>query len=407
MRDVIELVVSLGETTLEQCYLATGKHRFRDVELDADGLTLGGSAIAARPIGSSWVRCKTGLLEVSARRTAPPRRHALAASIGDRRSAGYVAASLAVHLAVWAIVADHPAEVTVQVDPPEHIGTRVVGAFPTATTQPAWQTGDSPDYDLDGGGKPSLGLEAKAGAPSPRDRGHARLVKRDTPTVTREAAIESARTAGILGSASLRAEGFAAITGTADPASGFDTTDVQGPLYGGTGAGAGSFGLGRTGFGDSAGCQGASCDGLIGVGRYGTISNGRSIGDHWGGHLSGASNGIPRKLPTVLLCAGPHPCAVGIGGLDKEVIRRHIRRNLSKFQYCYEKELLAHAELDGTVETHFLISTDGTVSMSEGSGVSEPVSTCVAGVIKNIAFPKFRDGATEVHYPFTFRRVGS
>ena len=106
MRDVIELVVSLGETTLEQRYLATGKHRIRDVEIDADRRSLDGT-----DVGSSWVRCKSGLIEVSVRRTAPPRRHALAASIGDRRSMGYIAASLAVHLIVWAVAADRHVEV--------------------------------------------------------------------------------------------------------------------------------------------------------------------------------------------------------------------------------------------------------------------------------------------------------
>ncbi len=37
------------------------------------------------------------------------------------------------------------------------------------------------------------------------------------------------------------------------------------------------------------------------------------------------------------------------GDLDKAIIRRYIKRNQQKIQYCYEKELLAKPNLSGTV----------------------------------------------------------
>ncbi|MBA2539482.1 MAG: AgmX/PglI C-terminal domain-containing protein, partial [Deltaproteobacteria bacterium] len=269
-----------------------------------------------------------------------------------------------------------------------------------------WEPGDSPDFALVGGGQPTRGAEGKAGGDSPRDRGHAQLERRDQPRVTREQAIEAARTAGILGSTAVRADGFAAIVGSADLSSGFDSKDVQGPLYGGIGEATGTFGLGRVGFGDSAGCGGAGCNGLIGVGRYGTISNGKSVGDQWGGRFIGASGGRQRtpRVPTVTLCGGPAPCTVGIGGLDKAVVRRYVRRQLSKIEYCFVKELLGQPEIQGVVSTAFLIASDGSVQSSAANGVSEAVSTCVADVIKNIEFPRWEAGSTQVHYPFTFRR---
>ncbi len=397
MRDVIELVVKLDDTTVE--------HRF--VELGPP-IEIAGASIDPEEVGSSWLRCKSGLAEVSARRTTPPKKHPLAAAVGDRRSLVYIGVSLAVHLVIWALATEQPPEPTVVIEDPKPIGTRVVGTFSTTpSNRMALEEGDSPDIERDGGGAPTLGLEGKAGGASQRDSGHARLARRETPAVTREGAIESARTAGILGSTSLKGQGFAAITGTADPASGFDRSDVQGPLYGGSGEASGTFGMGRVGFQGSAGCTGANCNGLIGTGRYGTISNGRGRGDHWGGDRAGAGGLPPQPLPTVRLCAGTRPCVIALGALDKAIIRRYVRRELPKIQYCYEKELLAHPELEGDVTTRFLIHGDGTVASIDASGVSDEVSSCVAGVIKNIQFPKFEDGSTDVRYPFTFHKAGS
>ena len=95
------------------------------------------------------------------------------------------------------------------------------------------------------------------------------------------------------------------------------------------------------------------------------------------------------------------------GDLDKAIIRRYIRRNLDKVTYCYEKALLARPTLAGTVATQFVIGVDGIVSSSAASGVDPDVSTCVAGVIKTIEFPKPKgNGIVQVSYPFTFRPTG-
>lgn len=399
MRDVLEIVVRLGETTLE--------HRFAPLGTPIEGLDP----------GTEWVRVQRGLVEISARRTAAPTRHALASAVGDRRSVGYVAVSLAVHLLVWGVATEQPPEITVRIEPLKPIGTHYAKATATAAPSP-WEIGDSPDYDLDGGGQPTMGLAGKAGGDSTNEQGHARLAKGPVHAVTtKQQAIEQARTAGILGSTVAIASSVGHLTSTADFNAGFDKLDVQAPLYGGTGDARGNFGLGRSGLSSSAGCGGASCDGLIGVGRYGTISNGKGVGDHWGGHSAGAAGlGELRRreprYPLVIPCAGPSPCVV-VGGLDKAVIRRHIQRQLHKIQYCYEKELLGSADLKGTVETHFLIQQDGRVSSIDASGVSPSVSSCVAEVIQAIEFPKQRDGIpnlpgiSDVRYPFTFRAAGS
>ena len=55
------------------------------------------------------------------------------------------------------------------------------------------------------------------------------------------------------------------------------------------------------------------------------------------------------------------------GDLDKAIIRRYIKRNIQKIQYCYEKQLLAKPGLAGTVSTQFFITPNGTVASSTGS----------------------------------------
>ena len=109
--------------------------------------------------------------------------------------------------------------------------------------------------------------EGAAGKPgSERTDGHMKLEegamgKRDR--ISREEAIEAARTAGVLGSSG----GYSSLTGSGDISSGFDDTSV----YGG-------FGFGRSGFGPGGGGTGTS------AGRYGTIGKGSGTG------RAGASN---------------------------------------------------------------------------------------------------------------------
>jgi len=218
-----------------------------------------------------------------------------------------------------------------------------------------------------------------------------------------------ARESGILGSTALTHANLQALVGHMDYSSGFDDASVLGGLYGGQGESNGSFGFGRSGFGPGcdAGCQG----GIIGIGRYGTIGNGRATGEGWGGGVGAGNGGMRGRevgVPTVRICGYDpttgHSCAVSDGGLDKAVIRRYVRRQLDKIRYCYEKELLAQPGLAGTVSTEFLIEPDGTVSSSTAQGMTEAVDSCVADVLSHIAFPAAQTHMpTTVHYPFSFR----
>jgi hypothetical protein len=224
----------------------------------------------------------------------------------------------------------------------------------------------------------------------------------DNPQLARQQAIEQARTAGILGSSALTQGGaFASLTGSGDVSSGFDDTNIYGGLLGNeAGEMQGGFGFGRSGFGPGGGGTGW---GTIGTGRYGTIGHGSGTGSGYGvGSGRGGMRGRQSAVPQVRI---GQPSSVG--DLDKAIIRRYIKRNIQKITYCYEKQLLANAGLEGTVNTQFFISPNGTVTTANGTGVSGEVASCVASVIKAIEFPKPKGGGgVQVNYPFNFRPTG-
>ncbi len=128
----------------------------------------------------------------------------------------------------------------------------------------------------------------------------------------------------------------------------------------------------------------------------GTIGVGGGGGNLCGGLRGrGHSHGPVVRLP---------PNASVDGPLDKAIIRRYVKRNLNKIQYCYERELQAHPDLKGTVTAKFVIGPDGLVATSEASGLAG-VDTCIAEVIKGIEFPKPKGSKVTVVYPFTFAQA--
>lgn len=93
-----------------------------------------------------------------------------------------------------------------------------------------------------------------------------------------------------------------------------------------------------------------------------------------------------------------------VGDLDKNIIRRYIRRKVARIRYCYEKQLLVDQALKGTVTASFTIGVDGNVITSTAEGMNEIVSKCIADQIKSITFPKPKGGGVvQVRYPFHFK----
>jgi hypothetical protein len=180
----------------------------------------------------------------------------------------------------------------------------------------------------------------------------------------RARAVELARDAGLLGAQQGAGGGFAALTGTSDYSSGFHDANIYGGLYGTAPA---------TGRGFASGASGSRMRGRA-------------------ASMPAVSIGMP----------------VAMGSLDKSFIKRYVKRSLNKIRYCYERELLTRSTLSGTIQTQFSIGSDGKVIAATATGMDPKVAECVAGVIKQIEFPKAPGaGNVQVNYPFTFRPSGS
>jgi hypothetical protein len=223
------------------------------------------------------------------------------------------------------------------------------------------------------------------------------------PQLAKQQAIDQAQRSGILGVIQ-RAPGgaFASITGTGDFSSGLDDRDVFGGLVGNeVGEMAGGWGFGVSGVGPGGGGTGW---GTIGTGRYGTIGHGSGTGSGYGtGSGRGGMRGRQAKPPEVRIGN-----ATATGDLDKNIIRRYIRRKLPQITHCYEKQLLVKPNIRGTIVTEFQISPQGAVLSVKATGMGDSdVENCVADAIRTIAFPKPKGGGlVNVRYPFTFQPSG-
>jgi hypothetical protein len=267
---------------------------------------------------------------------------------------------------------------------------------------------DKPDTGADKSGGTGTAMQLDDGKMGKKDSdratGQYKMAKnQDDPVLARQQALEEARNAGFLGSTALSQGGaFASLTGTGDISSGFDDANIYGGLLGNeAGEMSGGFGFGRSGFGPGGGGTGW---GTIGTGRYGTIGHGAGTGEGYG--VGGGRGGMRGRTAAVPSVSIGQPSSSG--DLDKAIIRRYIKRNIQKIQYCYEKQLLAKPTLSGTVSSQFFITPNGTVASSKADGVDPEVSSCVADVIKSIEFPKPKGGGSvQVNYPFIFHSSGN
>lgn len=180
--------------------------------------------------------------------------------------------------------------------------------------------------------------------------------------------------------------------------------DEDGKL-GGTGEGLGglqgdaigdSFGAGGLGLRGTGSGGGGSGEG-IGLGSIGTIGHGSGTGQGYGrgsGGL-GKTSALPRVTPGA---------ATFTGSLDKEVIRRVIRRNLTAIRYCYETQLVKAPRLSGKLVVAFVVAADGSVRSTKAeSAFQSDVDACVVRTFGRMQFPR-PDGGGSVHvrYPLVF-----
>jgi len=246
------------------------------------------------------------------------------------------------------------------------------------------------------GKKTSKNKEGLYGLKGPKDN--------PDPHLAKKLAEEQAKNAGILGVLK-QSEGshIASIFGR-DSALGNDASDVLGGLVGNQiGEAYGVGGLGLVGTGSGGGGTG---EGTIGLGNLGTIGKGGGGGNGSGyGRGAGGLGGRRAHAPDVI----PGQANVR-GSLDKEIIRRIIRRHINEVKYCYEQELTKKASLGGRIMVQFTIAASGQViaSVLQNSTMGNAkVENCTVQAVRRWEFPKpLGGGIVIVSYPFVLTPAG-
>lgn len=187
-------------------------------------------------------------------------------------------------------------------------------------------------------------------------------------------------------------------------------SDVFGPGGFGTGINDALGGLkGGAAMGDAQGVGGVGSRGTgkggggtaLGIGGLGTQGTGRGTGGSGGIDLGGRGKSITKVIPGKTTV---------VGGLDKDVIAKVIRRHQGEIKYCYESELNKDPSLAGKVAVSFVIDPTGAVSdasVSETTLNNAAAERCMLSRIRRWKFPEPKGGGVvSVTYPWLFSPAG-
>jgi TonB family protein len=256
-----------------------------------------------------------------------------------------------------------------------------------------------------GAGAPAAaGPSGEAGSPkAPRADRRLAIKGPAAPTNAREAAarIRSNPMLALLGGAPTGALGDVM---SDHPVLGAELADAAGHLVATTIGGAYGTGLGSHGTGAGAGGE---HEGMIGGGGLGTL--GRYAGG--AGNSPGYGTGVGTLRRRVTRVPEAYPGIGDVrGNLDKEIIRRIVRRHVNEVRYCYEQALSAHPSLEGRLVVQFTIAPTGRVLaavLSTSSLGAPAVEACVVTAVKRWEFPEPRGGGLViVSYPFQLAPAG-
>jgi hypothetical protein len=394
----------------------TGEVRRGNNVTSIESLTAAGHTSVPLAVGTH-VKASLGKTTFHVRGMEKPAQNAAPSPlVADRQVLTFVAASALVHLGVLSVLSSVPPDMnTAQTEMNVEERTSVLAHITSREdANPDPSTPDDSEQVGENGGMAStivsMALEnGTLGKDEPNaNPAKLRIKNRDAnPQMSREEAMEAASTAGPL---ALMTSPIKVYRG-GSIASGFEDIDITGGIINGdgTGAPAGTFGWGIKGQGLGCGTpDGKNCEGEH-AGPYATIGwEGRDYAGPFSQRPGrpGRPGDRVAKVPTVKL-SPPIACTQDSPCLDKEIIRRYVKRNIEKITYCYEKELLAQPGLEGTVTVNYTLNGNGRVMQSTASGVDPTVSSCIAEVVSNIHFPKVGDdGIYPIKYPFQLRPSG-
>ena len=175
-------------------------------------------------------------------------------------------------------------------------------------------------------------------------------------------------------------------------------TSLAGPYSAGGFEGPGT-GSGPAGTGDGLAGGG---DGLLAIAGGVRDRHGRDLG------LPGPTLGWARKrnvVPEVV--TGPTQVQ---GSLDKEIIRRIIRRHINEVHYCYQQSLQRKPSLGGRIVLSFLILPQGTTTAVTPANdtVGDPaLASCLVQAGRRWLYPAPQGGGiVKVSFPFVFTPAG-
>jgi metallo-beta-lactamase class B len=99
------------------------------------------------------------------------------------------------------------------------------------------------------------------------------------------------------------------------------------------------------------------------------------------------------------------------GGIDKEVVRRIVRRHADEVKFCYEHALAANPTLAGRVVLNLTVAANGDVidaRVQDSTLGNAAVETCLAAVARNWEFPyPPPPGRVVISHPFVFKPNGA
>jgi hypothetical protein len=101
---------------------------------------------------------------------------------------------------------------------------------------------------------------------------------------------------------------------------------------------------------------------------------------------------IDRRAVIDLKLADPIVKSAG-GKVDKMIVKRYLRRELTKFRYCYEKSLVVNPEVRGTLSIRFTVLPDGRLTGVRVEGIANDVANCVAAFVRRMQLPKLPEEA--------------
>ena len=176
---------------------------------------------------------------------------------------------------------------------------------------------------------------------------------------------------------------------------GLDNVGPVGTNIGVLGTQRGTHGFGTRGTGSGGG--GSSVTG-VGQGTHGR-GTGRA------GYGQGGGGGGGRRSASV---AAVSDDAFVLGAYPREWVFEVIQDNISKFAYCYTRQLTRNPNLQGDISVMFTISGDGSVAQANTANTTmnnSAVESCVNTQMRTLTFPPHPGGPSNfasVTYPFAF-----